>query len=339
MENDSTYYTDLITRYFSAEANESEMQMLADWIKLSPENQKNFEEYQQIWLNIEKERTEKLIDIDDEWNKISKKTIHAQNEPKVIQLKPESKPNTFLRILKYAAIFILFAVSATFLYYYFTKPQTKQLLAQTETVESKLPDGTSVTLNKGSVLEYPSKFEKNKRSVKLKGEAYFNVTHDDTKPFIIAADDIVVEVLGTSFYVNTDNPEGKVEVILTTGKVAVYYKDKPDDKIIMEPGDKVELTKNQESISKTVNEDENYLSWKTKKLIFEDESLKDIVNTLNKVYRSKIQIKDKNIANCKITATFENQSLDAVLNVIEATVDVDINKTADVIQISGKGCN
>ena len=213
-----------------------------------------------------------------------------------------------------------------------------QLSAKTDVIERKLPDGTSVTLNTGSTLEYSKEFEKDKRLVKLKGEAYFNVSHDATKPFIIAADDIMVEVLGTKFYVNTNNTNGKVEIILTSGKVAVYHKDKPNERVILEPGEKIELSKNQEESNKTINEDENYLAWKTKKMIFTDEPLAEIVQTLNKVYRSNIQLKNKNIANCKITATFDNQSLDAVLNVIEATVDVKINKTSEKIEISGIGC-
>ncbi len=336
MENNSTYYIDLITRYFTAEASEQEMFLLTDWIKTSPDNQKIFDEYYKTWLNLEKEKIEQFVDVDKEWININK-VLKQKKQTKVIPLSP--KPKTFFRILKYAAVFVFIAVSITTLYYYFSKPGTQQLLAKSNTIESKLPDGTSVTLNTGSSLEYPEKFEKNKRSVKLKGEAYFNVAHDVSKPFIIAADDIMVEVLGTSFYVNTDNLNGKVEVILTSGKVAVYHKDKPIEKIIMVPGEKLELSKNQNDFSKTINEDDNYLAWKTKKLIFTDEPLTKIVKTLNKVYRSKIQIKDNNIANCKITATFDNQSLDAVLNVIEATVDVNISKTADIIQISGKGCN
>jgi transmembrane sensor len=339
MENNSTYYIDLISRYFSSEATEKEIFLLLEWVKASSDNKKIFEEYHKTWLNLEKERIEKNIDIDDEWNNISLKTIKAPKEAKIIQFKPDLKPNIFARVLKYAAVFILLAISAIAMYYYFNKPGTKQLIAKTDAIESKLPDGSSVTLNKGSVLEYPEKFEKDKRSVKLKGEAYFNVTHDDTKPFIIAADDIMVEVLGTSFYVNSDNENGKVEVILTSGKVAVYHKDKPEDKVILVPGEKVELSKNKEEVVKTVNEDENYLAWKTKKLIFTDEPLNEIVKTLNKVYRSNIQLKSNNISNCRITATFDNQSLDAVLNVIEATVDVNVDKTADMIQLSGKGCN
>ena len=338
MENDSTYNINLITRYFAAEANEQEMFLLLDWIKANPENQKIFDEYHQTWLNLEKAKIEKFVNIDEEWNEIGLKTIKKKNQTKIISLNTERSHNSFIKILKYAAVFVFFAVSAVAMYYYLNKPKVIQLAAKIDVIESKLPDGTSVTLNTGSTLEYPKEFEKDKRSVKLKGEAYFNVSHDAAKPFIIAADNIMIEVLGTTFYVNTNNTNGKVEVILTNGRVAVYHKDKPNERVILEPGEKIELSKNIEEYSKTINEDENYLAWKTKKMIFTDEPLTEIVQTLNKVYHSNIQLKNNNIANCKITATFDNQSLDAVLNVIEATVDVKIDKTSEKIEISGIGC-
>ncbi len=337
MDNNSTYYIDLITRYFSAEASEQEILLLSAWIKENTENQKIFEEYHKTWLNLEKERIEKNINIDNEWNKINE-LIKSTKQTKIIPIKSESEPKIISRVLKYAAVFVFLAVSTVVMYYYFSKPATKQLMAKTNIIESKLPDGTSVTLNTGSSLEYPEKFEKDKRSVKLKGEAYFNVTHDAAKPFIISAENIRIEVLGTSFYVNTNNPEGKVEVILTNGKVAVYHIDTPNEKVILEPGEKIELSANQKDYSKTVNEDENYLSWKTRNLIFTDKPLSEIIKTLNKVYHSNIQIKNNNIANCRITASFDNQSLDAILHVIEATVDVKIDKTENLILISGEGC-
>jgi len=338
MENFATYNDiDLISRYFNAEADEREIALLSEMLSTKPEKLDDFNAYLQTWQKLEKEKIEKTIDIEDEWNKISIKTVKVQKDTKIIPLVQSRKNAILFKVMKYAAVLIVLAVSVGFLYYYFSKPQTKQLIAKTNAVEGILPDGSSVTLNEGSMLEYPGRFEKNNRKVVLKGEAYFNVKPDVSKPFIISADNIIIEVLGTSFYVNSENTNGKVEVILTTGKVAVYHKDKPDEKVILEPGEKVEMSKNFEETNKTINEDENYLAWKTKKLVFNDEPLEKIAKTLNKLYHSKINT-DHHIANCKITATFENQTLDAILHVIEATVDVKITRSDDVIQISGAGC-
>jgi transmembrane sensor len=343
MENDNKYI-DLITKYFSGEASAEEMQLLSDWIKLNGENQKVFEDYQNTWMNIEASRIDNEIEVDEEWSKIKssiKGQEKADNIP-VITLHPEKSISRtyFYRALRIAAVFMIFTVSTYFVYYFLKNDQhkTTHLTAQAETLESKLPDGTSVTLNAGSDLEYPEKFSNDKRTVTLHGEAYFNVTHDESRPFIIAAEDIRVEVLGTSFYVNANAENGNVEVILTSGKVAVYYKDKPNERTILSPGEKAEFSKTDQKISKSENEEENYMAFKTKKLVFSDTRLDEIVLTLNNVYHSKIKLKDTNIADCTVSTTFDNQSLDAVLNVLKATLDLKVNKSGSSIELSGNGC-
>jgi transmembrane sensor len=345
MEKDLTYFIDLITRYLSGEATPDEVITLSGWLKSNSENQKMFEEYQKTFDAIEESRINSAIDVNDEWNKFRTKIKNepeVKKEAKIIPLETEYKirPNYFARIMRVAAIFILVAASAYVLYYYLRsdKPEIQQLVAQNESVESKLPDGSSVTLNTGSTLDYPEKFESSKRTVTLKGEAYFNVSHDEARPFIISAENICVEVLGTSFYVNTNGENGNIEVILTSGKVAVYQKDKPAERTILEPGEKAEFSKTEQKIIKTENDDENYMSFKTKKLVFSDTPLDEIVQTLNKVYHADIKIKSKSIADCHVTVTFDNQSLDAVLNVLKATVNLKIVKSGSSIEISGNDC-
>jgi ferric-dicitrate binding protein FerR (iron transport regulator) len=340
MENNNKYI-DLITKYFSGEASAEEMQMLSNWIKLDSENQKLFEEFQNTWMNIEASKIENIIDVDEEWLKF-KSSIKEKAEIPVISLHPEKSISRtyFYRALRIAAVFLVFAVSAYFSYYFLKNDQSKttHITAQAETLEGRLPDGTTVTLNAGSDLSYPEKFENDKRNVTLHGEAYFNVTHEAERPFIIAANDLRVEVLGTSFYVNANADNGNVEVILTSGKVAVYHKDRPSELTILTPGEKAEFSKTDQKISKTENTEENYMAFKTKKLVFSDTRLDEIVLTLNKVYHSKIKIKDSSIANCTVSTTFDNQSLDAVLNVLKATLDLKVNKSGSGIELSGNGC-
>jgi transmembrane sensor len=345
MEKDLTYFIDLITRYLSGEATPDEMITLSGWLKEKPENQKIFEEYQKTFDAVEETKINSTVDVNDEWKKFSSK-IHSSGETKkeaeIIPLETGFTflPNYFKRVMRIAAIFILVAASAYVLYYYLKsdKPALQHMVAQNGSVESKLPDGTSVTLNTGATLDYPEKFKKNQRTVTLNGEAYFNVTHDASRPFIISAENICVEVLGTSFYVNTNGENGNIEVILTSGKVAVYQKDKPSERTILEPGEKAEFSKTDQKIIKSENEDENYMSFKTKKLVFSDTPLNEIISTLNKVYHSDIKLKSKSIADCHVTVTFDNQSLDAVLNVLKATVDLKIVKSGSSIEISGNDC-
>ncbi|MBI5217297.1 MAG: FecR domain-containing protein [Bacteroidia bacterium] len=339
MENNSTYYIGLITKYFCGEAMQEEMVLLSDWLRADAENLKLFEEYQNAWMNVEKVKINAL-DMNNEWNRL--KSSMAKSHASTASIpNPKSQipnPKYFNTLLKIAAVFLLVAVASFVLYNYYSQPATKHLLASNQALESNLPDGTSVTLNSGSSLDYPEKFINKTRTVALKGEAYFQVKHDEAHPFVITAEDIRVEVLGTSFYVNTNTENGNIEIILSTGKVAVYHKDKPSEQVILAPGEKAEFSKAQLSITKSANDDENYIAWKTKKLVFLNDPLNEIVRTLNKIYHTNIHLTNDKIANCRITAAFDNQSLDAVLNVLKETVDLKISNSGATIEISGEGC-
>ena len=340
MENNNTYYIDLITRYLAGEAGNEEVILLNDWLKSDKNNQVVFDEYCKTWFSIEKQKLEIAVDVDKEWLSFKSRIKNTNEDNKVIDFKPEVNRNNslYMKMLKYAAIVALVAFSSVLIYKFATKPSDKIVISKVEAIENILSDGTKIALNSNSTIEFPEKFTSSERTVKLKGEAYFNVTHDETRPFIISADDVRIAVLGTSFYVNTNADDDKVEVVLTTGKVAVYYNNKPSERVIMSPGDKVEISKTSNSILKSVNNNENYIAWKTKKIIYNNTSLNEIVLSLNKVYHSNIIITDKKLDNCRLTATFENQSLDAVLNVLKETLDLKITKSGSKVELSGNGC-
>jgi transmembrane sensor len=346
MKNDPTYYVDLITRYFSGEATSEEMVVLSEWIKSSPENQKHFEEYQKTFIALDESRINAEIDVDEEWEKfkplINSATI--RNETKNVPVIPLHIERTIHRNFLYhavriAAIFIVIASISFIVYYYLNQSQEKILVAQTENIESKLPDGTAVTLNVGSTLQYPEKFKGDKRTVTLKGEAYFDVKHDDDKPFVIEANNIRIKDIGTSFYINTNSSDAQGEVILTSGKVAVYYKDSPDKVTILEPGEKALFSKTGEEITKIKNDEVNYMAFKTKDLAFSNTTLSDVVKTLNNVYHSNIKIKNTKVANYTLSGNYSKLSLDSILKIIQEALPVSINKSSgNLIEISGNGC-
>ena len=350
MKNDLTYYINLITRYFAGEADAGEITELTGWLKSSPENQKQFEEYQKTWQAVEYNKIDTAINVDNEWSSLQSKiktaSVKEEKKVEVFTLKPYQEPGySFFHLYRYkalriAAVFILLAGFSFVIYHYLNRTETKQLFAQTEAIESKLPDGTSVTLNAGASLEYPEKFSGNKRKVSLKGEAYFDVIHDESKPFIISADGVDVEVLGTSFYIDADTAGGNVEVILTSGRVAMYRKDKPSDRIILEPGEKARFSKNEHKFLKSVNEDKNYMAWKTKMLVFNDTPLGDVIRDINAIYRSNISLKNDKIAGCLVTTTIDANkcTIDCALDILNATLKITINKSASGIEISGNGC-
>lgn len=342
MKTGAKYYNDLITRYFLGEISAEEMRVLEQWVLAGPENRKIFEEYGKTSKAIEKSGTGPTINLDQEWAALKHK-MSGYPQPVSLNLSPDYPllhpvsrllPNNLFRI---AALFLLLAIPVFLLYQYYGPPKEKHIVAGKEVVSCTLPDGTLVALNAGSTLVFPSKFDPSSRLVALTGEAWFEVAPDPAKPFILTTGHIRIEVVGTSFLVNTLKGNDVSEIILASGKVNACFSERPDIKTSLAPGDKTLFQARGFTITKDANSDINYLSWKTKRMVFNNTPLPEAVALLNKVYHYPVRIRDNGLDHYRITATFDHQSLESVLNVFKATLDLQIQKTGPGYEISGHG--
>ncbi|MEI7660897.1 MAG: FecR domain-containing protein [Bacteroidota bacterium] len=348
METNSTYYIDLITRYLNGEATPGDIRELENWVNVDSGNREIFSEYHQTWKVLGKAKSDLPGEIDQAWLQIHSR-IHGidlkeQKTRPILQVKKSSilKAQSSLFIswsLRIAAVLLVAVIPAYFLYRYMAAPSETQLAAGNSVAEYTLPDGTVVTLNAGATLAYPSRFEGSSRNVKLQGEAWFEVARDQAKPFIIAAANVRIRVVGTSFFVNTRSWNNASEIILQTGKVKVYYADKPEKMAFLLPGDRAELPSGSYDISKTSNQDQNFLAWKTRHLVFCNTPLNEVAALLTRVYHTSIRISGDRLSECRITTTFDKQSLESVVNVLKATLDLQVRNTGAGIEISGRGCN
>ncbi|MDP2335082.1 MAG: FecR domain-containing protein [Bacteroidota bacterium] len=192
-----------------------------------------------------------------------------------------------------------------------------------------LPDGTLVSLNSDSKIEYPQKFGRKIREVTIEGEAFFEVIPNKNKPFIIHAGKAQIKVLGTSFNVSAYPATKSVEVIVKTGKVQVLNKTPEilqNDELILTPGDKGTLVYSSNSLLKTTNRDPNFLAWKTHNLNFKATSLIEVIGNLEKVYKVNIRLADPKLNGLLLTAQFNDYSLDFILEVIETTFQIKVQK-------------
>lgn len=185
-----------------------------------------------------------------------------------------------------------------------------------------LPDGTKVWLNYGSELQYSRRFKAN-RKIQLKGEAYFEVAHDSLHPFIVQANNASVRVLGTKFNVEAYANTAIDNVTVTEGRVS-YGSGQETVKLIA--GDKGLFSKETGAVQKTINDDPNFLSWKTKAFIFDNIQLADALNDLAKVYRFTFKFSEPSLSNLTLTAHFTNRPLDEILQTISLTLSVKIIK-------------
>jgi ferric-dicitrate binding protein FerR (iron transport regulator) len=343
MNSNTTYYTDLITRYFSGEITEEELHVLSGWIKADPQHEETFRQFHKTSNLVEKQSFRSKINTDKEWvalqAKMTADVLPANESTKTIQLNTAKRPaSLFYNRWMAAAAVVVLLISTVQLYYYFSKPSIIIVSTKDTNFDQLLPDGSIVTLHAGSQISYPEKFESDTRNLELKGEAYFKVAHDKTKPFIVACGEARVEVLGTEFNVNTKTAAGSMEVVLTAGKVSVYYTAKPQNNILLLPGEKAELETNKQLISKSSNTDPNYMAWKTRVLVFDNQTLEQVVNTLQNVYQTPIVLAEPELSGCTVTASFNNQTLQSVLEVLKITLNLQLNSRGKVIEISGKSC-
>jgi len=341
MDKQLTYYIDLISRYFAGEASAAEIQSLSVWVKKNDENLNLFNNYRKAWELVEQSMMDQKIDLDMEWSALGSRmndkgtSVEKEIIPMISDGGNRGSRNTWWKIA--ASVLALFA-SAAGLYYYFSGPKMIVLTADTA-IEKVLPDSSVITLNKGATIEYPASFSGKTRPVKLTGEAFFNVTHDQTKPFIVSGNNVRVEVLGTTFNVNTHTAEGNLSVVLASGKVSLYFTDRDSDKVILLPGEKADISSESHEIIKTVNKDSNYLAWKTGHIVFDNVPLASIISTLNSVYHTNIILSDAGTGKCRVTATFDHQPVSSVLNVLKGTLNLKVSEEGNVITLSGKPCH
>jgi ferric-dicitrate binding protein FerR (iron transport regulator) len=206
----------------------------------------------------------------------------------------------------------------------------------------KLPDGTIVRLNTDSRLTYLNFTAGKNREVTLIGEAYFDVAHDSSRPFIIHTGKINIKVLGTSFNVRNYPQDKELETSLIKGKIEVSLDSRPEDIIILKPTEKLIIAKEQDELStatKVTNNIDNkvvltsitYLrhdslvaetSWLNDKMVFVNQPLDKIAIELERKYAITINFKDEKVKKYRYTGVFENVSLEKVFQLIKYSKNI-----------------
>jgi ferric-dicitrate binding protein FerR (iron transport regulator) len=212
------------------------------------------------------------------------------------------------------------------------------VVANTQSVEVLLEDGSQVVLNSESKIRYRKHFSGSERKVRLTGEAWFDVARDTLKPFVIDAGSAFVEVLGTSFNVNAYRENPSVEITVKSGVVALMPKQDQQDQMVLRAGNSGTYNSRSKELILVPASNPNNISWKTKELYFENAALGEVAVLLERVYQVEIEIGNRELAMCPITVTFRKQSLESVLNVLELTLDLEIVQRDGKILLEGEGC-
>lgn len=191
-----------------------------------------------------------------------------------------------------------------------------------------LPDGSVVKVNASSTLEYPAQFTAGIRKVKLTGEAYFEVIHDASNPFVVELNNIMVEDLGTSFNISAYPDKKQVEVNVSSGSVRLR-KSNADQEALLPAGWNGKYTKENGKIETSNKLTPNYLSWITKVVSFHHTPLSKVFEELENIYHTRIEYTDPRIATIPYTANFAKFELEDIVNIIAKTNHLSVIKEAE----------
>lgn len=210
-------------------------------------------------------------------------------------------------------------------------------------ITHRLPDGTQVCLYPNAELTYPKAFEGTTRQVTFIGEGFFDVAHDARHPFLIQSDKMQIRVLGTKFNVKALPKQAIFQVSVLSGSVAVRSMtdqgNTSPETIILKPQQKAlfEVATNQLTTMKTNAEAKKEI-FEPISINFNDTPVGEVVSQLEKQFKIHIQLSDKAISQCLLTADFNNQSLPVILEILCTSLDVSYTLSGDTLILKGVGC-
>ncbi|MBE9466097.1 FecR family protein [Dyadobacter subterraneus] len=216
-----------------------------------------------------------------------------------------------------------------------------------EPIKVTLPDNSVVTLEKNSRLSYTNNFDGKERKVFLSGDAFFNVTKNPDKPFVVYANELVTKVLGTSFRINAFEENKEVTVSVRTGRVFVFANqdfrntDSGKREVILIPNQKAVFSRKDETLSRSLIDKPEIVVSQEEMLerSFSNAPLPDIFEALERVYGVKLVFDKELFANCRLTTSLGSETLFERLDIICEAVEANYKVVGTDVIIDGKRCN
>lgn len=292
---------------------------------------------EQVWNNTNSELSQPSFDKQKLFQKISNQ-IDNNNVPTI---RWYQKPS--FRVASSIAVLVTISLSAIYFVWNSRNFAEKQMLTVFSGSNSMqqvvLPDGSKVLLNKQTTIKFPKVFSKKVRRVELSGEAIFEVTHNPKQAFIVVANNVEVEVLGTVFNVMAYPADGMVTATLISGKVKLKYIDpstKKEQSVTLAPNHSATYYFNQSRFEVSMVDVSKVTAWEQGKLIFSDEPIESVVNKLNRWYGVEISLSNDLKGKYRLTMTVDNETIDEVLLIISKTIPIGYSKSDKQVSIYPK---
>lgn len=270
---------ELLFKYFSNEASAEEVAQIEQWLDEDPARQSEFDSAHYLFNAM-------ILHSDE----LSKMTTPGALE------KTSRKSKVRRLVYRYAAAAAAVVIAGLSGVFVEREINYNKMTAQTNVLEVPagqrmsvtLSDGTQVQLNGNSRIEYPVIFSRKQRNVKLSGEAFFEVKHDERHPFIVETFASKVEVLGTRFNVYADEASEYFSAALVDGKVKVTTNDETAEQVVLAPDEMVRFVNNHLVVTKV--DAENLISWTEGYINLADTDFESLMHRFENVYGVKIVI-------------------------------------------------
>ena len=337
MKNDkqSGLINALFLKFFNKETTEEENRDLYKWMNDSETNLKLFEEYKNTWDSLALLKENASIDAEKDFITVMER----------VKRRRRNFVNKIILYSSGAAAGIAILLSSLL----FLQPDkvekqeyvTEISVPNGEMKQVILQDGTRIWLNPGSLLCYNSWEKSSLREVYIKGRAYFEVSKDSLKPFIVKTDNVDIKVLGTKFNVESFEDGNTVETTVIEGCVAVFDKNRTLEKkgvnITLNSNDQATyIRKSKSFLISEVNAD-FYRQWKDGILVFREKRFEDIAKELERQFNVQIAVKDNTLNEYTFTATFEKgKKIEEILDAFSMTYPFDYTIKDQTIIINNK---
>lgn len=313
MKEKSNDINEIIIRYLDGSAELEEKIFLLQWLKQSDDNRENFTVTRDLWLSCNVAAESDLeVDIalanlkDRIWQEHIRMSTKQRGLPMV------------LRWIRVAAVLLLL-LGVGYGLGRLGKISVSDVIVQNQLITAKgskgrftLPDGSVVWLNSETTLIYPNHFIGNKRTVILEGEAYFEVAKDVKKPFIVQAGGIDVEVLGTSFNLDSYSAGESVQTALLSGKVKITGKALKEP-VYLHPNELFTYRKSDQGTSVEEAKVGLYVDWIKDRLVFDNDRLTDILISMEGRYNMDIECPERFAASTRLSFTIRQESIEEVM--------------------------
>lgn len=302
----------------------AEASALEQWKAASPGNLAVYDTLREAGDKLTLLNLYQTTDVDHAWSRMSASVQHQQELPQA-----KRKGKLLLLLGSLAAAAVITGVSV--LLFNWFSPGEMIYHTANEQRQIDLPDGSHVFLNEQSTISYIKRSFHKRRQVKLlKGEAYFEVVHDDKNEFLVELGDVVVRDIGTSFDIKTD--AGKIEVIVNSGSVSMEHQQ--SQKVVLAANQMAQFNRETKNISYSASVPLNYKAWQDKKLRYVQTPLSLVFQDLNRIYGTRVIYQDSTLKERKLNAYLNQKTEDQIMHIIAASLQIKIVKKDSTFIIS-----